>query len=482
MKNKNLLANTDLNNYDENQLKSAMNSLEQYMSLVQNNNRMFNSDKSEELTGEYNNLSLKRSSLINRKVRSALFNNVALTGSIFSNTNFIGALFDESNMQYCQFINNSIENVNILSTNLSYSNYYNNEFKNVVFKGSTVAEILFEKCVFDNCTFTSSMLENTVFSSCVFSHVIFENTNIEYTEFKNCTFKRLTIPMGQVPYVFGLLPIILENEENIILSADTQLVSTEEYLKLLNSFAIYYSSINEFFPLANIFMSSENTEKAFYYIEMGIEYAIKLRNFRMLKFFCKLAKTNNYIPYEKLRNLYLLIEKYVSEQTLNIYEQRSFIYNIGEIRSLLLENINDYPTVRIEMQTNIDSLESGKIQKFIDFIDSTINYTCTKKISHIEYRHNSNANFAAFISAHYSEIILTIYFLLLFSNNAIDSIQKKILTHKEIKLKELEIQEKERQKKEAEKKANTLKDDNISYNLKYIINDNDNNGDINIYI
>ena len=90
MKNKNLLANIDLNNYDENQLKSAMNSLEQYMSLVQNNNRMFNSDKSEELTGEYNNLSLKRSSLINRKVRSALFNNVALTGSIFgTQTNYV---------------------------------------------------------------------------------------------------------------------------------------------------------------------------------------------------------------------------------------------------------------------------------------------------------------------------------------------------------------------------------------------------------
>ena len=265
--------------------------------------------------------------------------------------------------------------------------------------------MLFQECIFENCVFTASGMENTVFLNCTFKDVKFMNCNVEYMELKGCQYKNIFLPMSQIQYIFGFFQDTKSIENDIKLSTDFQIISLEEYGKLKESLIIYYDSIQEFFPLANIYLASCDFESAYYYISSGIKKAIIQRNFRMLKFFCKLAKQGNLLSYGKLKELYALIERYVSELDLNIYEQRSFIYNIGEIRSTLLDSMDNFPTVRITMQTNIDSSESQKILQFLEYIDTTISEICTQKISHIEFRHNSDANFVAFISAHYTEII-----------------------------------------------------------------------------
>ncbi len=466
----NLLFNTNsLLQYDSNQVQAAIASLEKYMTLAQSNNRMFESGVKLKLTGEYNDVSMKRSMLAESDVQKAKFINVSLTSSYLSDVHFRESQFDESNMQHCQFVQNTFKDINIHSTNLSYSNFYSSNFEHVTFKGATVSEIIFEQCTFEHCIFTSSMLENTLFSHCVFIDVQFINANIEYMELRNCKFDKVCLPMAQVPYVFGLFQNLSEFNNNIELSADNQTISLEEYRTLKESLITYYTSISEYFPLANIFLANNEIENAYYCISMGMKKAIIQRNFRMLKFFCKQAKQGNILDYGKLKALYILIEEYVAKQALDIYEQRSFVYNIGEIRTILLEQIYDFPSIRITMQTNIDSSESTKILQFVEYIDSVINDLCTQKISHIEYRHNSDANFVAYISAHYAEILLIANTLLVLSGNIVDAVQKKIINHQQIVLNQLEIREKRKKLEKAENKSKELKSNDIHYTVQYII-------------
>lgn len=475
--------NSKLMQFNTGQVEEAVSILDKYIALAQNNNRLFKSGINLSLSGEYNDISLKRSTLIDSSAQNTKFINAALTGSYFSQVYFKNSKFDESNLQYCQFIQNNFKQIDIYSTNLSYSNFYNTMFENVVFKGSTVSEILFEDCTFENCKFTSSMLENTIFLCCTFRHVEFVNTNIEYMELKNCKLDDIYLPMSQVPYVFGLFQNLPETENSIKLGTDKRTISLEEYKNLKESLIIYYTSISEYFPLANIYLADFELDNAYECIRMGMQQSIIQRNFRMLKFFCKQAKQGNFFDYDKLKSLYVVIEKYIKTQSLNIYEQRSFIHNIGEIRSTLLDNIDGFPTVCITLQTNIDSSEIKKIMQFIDYIDTTIEQICEQKVSHIEYRHNSDASFVAFISAHYTEILLTVYTFLTFSNNTINSVQEKIINHQKIILNRLEIEEKRKSLKDAEKKKEELQNSGINYTVKYIIDSHDEDShDINIYL
>lgn len=469
--------------FEPEQIQQAISSLEKYIPLMQNNNRLFEAGINITVTGEYCDYSLKRSSLIASEVKTASFNNTAFTGSYFSEVIYSDTKFDESNMQYCQYIHNELKNINIYSSNLSYSNFFNTIFDNVKFTGSTISEILFEQCTFNDCLFTSSMLENTIFIQCTLCNVVFVNTNVEYMEFKNCKFNKVTLPMAQVPYVFGLFPSMEIHGNDIILSADGKMVPLNEYKSLQKDLIIYYTSISEYFPLANLYLASGETDTAYDYIALGIQKAIIQRNFRMLKFFCKQAKQKNVFSYNKLKELYVKIEKYSARQKFNKYEQRSFIYNIGEIRSILLDNMDDFPTARISLQTNIDSSESEKIIQTIEYIDTAVNESCTQKISHIEYHHNSDANFIIQLSASYVEIILLVNTLVILSGNIIDSVQKKIINHQQIILNKLEIEEKKKKTKEIEKRNQELQKNNIHYTVQYIINNpTSDSHDVNIYL
>ena len=469
--------------FDMEQIQQAVSSLEKYIPLMQNNNRLFEAGINMTVTGEYYDYSLKRSSLIASKIKNASFINTAFTGSYFSEVSYLDTNFDESNMQYCQYIHNELQDISIHSSNLSYSNFFNVTFNKVKFVGSTISEILFEQCTFRDCLFTSSMLENTIFMQCTFCNVVFENTNVEYMEFKNCTFDNVSLPMGQVPYVFGLFQSMEISSNNIRLSADGKTISLNEYKTLKEALIIYYTSISEYFPLVNIYLASGEFDTAYDYINLGMKKAIIQRNFRMLKFFCKQAKQKNIFSYNRLKELYIKIEKYAAEQKFNMYEQRSFIYNIGEIRSILLDNMDDFPTARIALQTNIDSSESEKIIQTIEYIDTAINEFCTQKISHIEYHHNSDANFVIQLSASYVEIILLVNTLVILSGKVIDSVQKKIINHQQIILNRLEIEEKRKKTKEIEYRNQELQKNNIQYTVQYIINNpTADSHDINIYL
>ena len=105
--------------YNSTQLQNALSMLEPYMVLTQNNNRRFRSGTRLALSENFDDVSLKRTSLFDSTVTRSSFLNSALTGSYFSEVKFSDSVFRESNLQYCRFIQTSFQNVEIHSTNIS---------------------------------------------------------------------------------------------------------------------------------------------------------------------------------------------------------------------------------------------------------------------------------------------------------------------------------------------------------------------------
>ena len=452
--------------YDDMQVSQVIAKLEPYLSFTQNNNRTFKSGVGLQISDNFDNVSLKRTSLYDSDIADSSFVNSALTGSYFSDTKFRFVTFEEANLQYCHFIHNIFDNVKILSTNLSYSSFYNSTFSNTLFKGSTVSELLFDECVFENCTFTSSMLENAIFSHCTLLNVQFIDTNTEYMELKSSHTQSVTIPFAQFPYIYGAYTHMRDG--GIQIQGNGSILTAEEYQELQDALIVYYTSIEEYFPLTNLYLSRGDSEQAYRCIASGLQSSVVSKNFRMLKFFCKLAVQGALFEYQKLRELYALIDSWVRQQNLNIYEQRDFVHNSAEIRSLLLDSIYDSPTAQIALQTNINSGEPEKVIRFIEYVDDTIRALCTEQISHIEYRHNSDANFIAVLSAHYSEIILVLAALMSFATN----VETRILNAQQIKLNQLKIRKEsaELEKVEAAKqKGEQLQQDNVRYEIRYYI-------------
>lgn len=452
------------------QLQDALLKLEPYMALTQNNNRRFQSGIGLVISDDYDDVSLKRTSLFKSTVSKSSFVNSALTGSYFSETEFCNSVFDESNLQYCHFIHTVFKGVKIQSTNLSYSNFFCTDFKDILFKGSTVSELLFDECSFENCTFTTSMLENAIFLRCTLKNVRFINTNVEFIEFNQCRLQDVIMPFQQLPYVYGAYNHVANGD----IRAQTQddCLTAEKYMDLQEALITYYISVNEYFPLTNLYLARQNLDAAYRCITLGLQSSIVSKNFRMLKFYCKLAVQGSLFPRQKLRDLYSMVNVCAKNQELNVYEQRDFVYNSAEIRALLLDNIYDFPTVQIDLQTNIDAAESDKVIRFIEYIDHTIQGLCSKQTSHIEYRHNSDANFITFLSAHFSEILLVIFSLLSMANNACGQVEQRIMNRQQIKLNELKIKKETAELKKLDQvqcEGEQLKRNGIEYEMKFYI-------------
>lgn len=453
--------------YDSGQLQNALSELEPYMALTQNNNRRFCSGTGLAISECFDDVSLKRTNLFDSTIADSHFLNSALTGSYFSKVSFSNSIFKESNLQYCHFIQASFHGIEIHSTNLSYSSFFNSDFKDTLFKGSTVSELLFDECHFENCIFTSSMLENAIFLRCTLKNVQFVNTNVEFMEFSQCKLEKVTMPFQQLPYVYGLYAHLAD--KGVQAEANGTCITAEEYYHLQDSLIVYYTSIQEYFPLTNLYLTRQDLDAAYQCITIGLQSAIISKNFRMLKFYCKLAVQGTLFPYEKLRELYALILTCTKKQALNKYEQRDFIYNSAEIRALLLDNIYDCPTVQIELQTNIDSVDSEKVIRFIEYVDHTIRELCPKQISHIEYRHNSDANFIAYLSANYQNILAVISILLIFANNVSTQAEQRILNRQNIKLNKLKLKQETEKLNQIKSKGAQLKSDGVEYEMKYYI-------------
>ncbi len=408
--------------------------------------------------------SLKRNQIKNKDLNGYNFSQASFAGSIFHNISFVDCNFKGAIAEFCDFYNCSFKG-ELLRESLSFFNFNNSNFINCCFNGleiitSSCTNSLFKNTQFSNCIITLSSFENATFDNVLFSNIDLSEVNIEFADFKKIRCDKVILPIAQVCYIFGALEYILNTEDNIRISSNAtnlKSIEKEDFIRLLPDLINYYISIKEFFPLANIYISLGEGKKALQAIYDGIFASAKKKDFRMLKFYCKLAVSNYWLSKEKRFEIYETITTLDQQIKMSSAEAHNFYLHLGEFRKILLFSNNDSPTLYYNIKSNIENHEYNKLSITIKSIEDIINEIKDEKTTYsIELRHESPFSILIMIVAT-AQVIGTVCYCINKICSTIKEGQDIYINQQIIKKNSLEIESLERKAEEEKATLNQSK-------------------------
>lgn len=343
------------------------------------------------------------------------FHEAGFAGSVFVKCNFIDCAFDSSKFQSCDFRSCSIlyrgnERKEIHSADFSKSILFDCKLINIFFNSTNMGDSLFENVEIINNKWRSVTVENMTIKNSVLRDMRFASQNFDFLTIENIKTYNTVIPFPALPYIINGITYLFNTDDDIRFTScagkRNNRISKDEYIKLINDFEIYYTSIKEFFPLANIMIAQERLHDAIYITYLGIIQALKLRNFRIIYQFCKLVQINPQFTIQYKKRLYQQIQLEIEKECLSAEDYKFLNMYLGKIKDTLLNtNITSY--LVLDIKTNIDSAENEKISLFIQQIEVLISlYMMGNEEHFIEIHHNSLENFIVQLTADPEELII----------------------------------------------------------------------------
>lgn len=196
----------------------------------------------------------------------------------------------------------------------------------------------------------------------------------------------------------GLTYLMSTSDEVYVKSSKQGQISKDEFLTLIPSFKVFYEKTNNFFPLANIYISERNIEKAYEFIEKGIRLSIFLNSYRQLKYYCILANICNLFDVHKRKGLLKTIS---NEFNNRLYENYSFYFPITqhyyEMNNILLHANN--ASLVITASTNIDNTNHKMLSELYKAIDMLIGIVGIRSDYSINFSYNSAADLQVIINS-----------------------------------------------------------------------------------
>lgn len=377
-------------------------------------------------SSDYTNKSIRRSQISQKTFYNVNFINSTAAGSNFTHCTFDNCSIKNANFQECVFRENEIKKSNIENP-ITHSNFNRSLFSDgffisdTYFQHSIFRQTAFIDGILKNVTFYSSTLEDTVFSNVRMKNVRFNDLNIDYAVFENIESDNVILPFSQICFTFGLLPYLMKTNDTVyITSAQNSkgYIEPKEFLALLPSFEVYYSQTNNFFPLANIYLSLDEYDKAQSAILNGILLATTNSDFRQIKYLCKLIYTYSVFDFHQRKYIYDYINSHILFYDMNASLRYSYNTYKNEIYSFLFNN-NHVGIIRseIDILTNVYPNESGKLGILLSTIEQLIELGKSEKCEHsVLCRHNSAEELVVVIQDTYQAlqiIIPAIYSILL---------------------------------------------------------------------
>ena len=352
-------------------LDKARKEISKYVSNnVWNDRIMFNN----EVGTNYQKTTYERKSLKRIEVKKSNFSECkfircAVIGSNFSSTNFNNCSFEDSNFQFSNFSSsvfektNNSEQLDIVGCSFGNSNFSGAKLKNLTIQGSSFTQSVFFNSEIIACKIRSCSLEGASFDGARLQNMILTNLNVEYADFTGATFNNVYLPLMQLPYTFGGLDYFF-HKEGLKLRTKTNGVYRDvpptEFKQVLSHLNIYYQNEQQYFPLANIYLFSQEKERFDETIMLGVKMACLNRNLRDLKHLVKLVKLSDWYNEIQLRSLYFMILKF---SQLNVKDQiylQEIKAHLGEIHSLLMPQNTEEIIVRfvVDSENKDSSLEA----------------------------------------------------------------------------------------------------------------------------
>lgn len=387
---------------------------------------------------------------------STICNSIGFSGSKFINTIFRNCSLENANLHSCDFNNVTFIGSQDSQFNMTNAGFHKSTFTDCTFQNLYIfscgfTDVIFYNTVFKDCTIRLCSLENAQFKNCYFINTNMSTLNLEYTEFDNIIATQTIFPFATIPSAYGLLQQLSSlGNDNVIYTVANEAheMSIPAYLDLLNDFERFYYMKKKYYALANIYISQERKKESYKVIEAGILSAIKVKDFRTLRHFCKLVYLNDIFTIHQRRNLYENISRWVSGENLTLPEFHNYQLFAGSIREMLLNGDYHKPTLYFYLKTNIEADETKKHVVFLTVIDQILAY-CNVPLSSIELRHNSA--FVDFLTVvcdnltQFSQVLIMIYGSLagvkLFASSIkkiTDSTQSIVTNHDQHKISKLE--------------------------------------------
>ncbi len=315
--------------------------------------------------------SLNRTYLLNSPVMGTNFNNAAMTGSYFNNCQFHNCHMNMSDLEYCEFYKCFFTSKHAVVSSFNESNFLESIFENILFSSCAFSGSFFEKCIFRNVKIEYTTFENALFRNCTFENMDMRILNLDFIEFENPKMDNVMLPLEQITHSIGLLGYCMDTTDNILIGSDSNVVlSKEEYCnQVIPLLEEEYIHSKEYFPLSNIYLAKKEYEKAYETLHQGLCDAVTKRDFRMLKFYCKLIKANNCFDSHMLHSFYHSICRLAPNPTVTANNSllRGYIRNIAEIKNILFDSTKK-PTLHMSLLTNLSSKQNNLIGKLLSHL------------------------------------------------------------------------------------------------------------------
>lgn len=322
------------------------------------------------------------SSFISCQIETCVFDRAGMGNSDFSGTTFL---------------NNTLIN----NSTLSDCNFSNSSWKNTKIKGSNFKESFFINTIFEDSTFLNCDFEGAQFENCLFKNIDLTRVNLEYSTLKNVYFHNCILSFWGLLRSYNGLALISQHKDSDIkirISASSQDISVTEFFAKLESLQAFFYEKNDFFVLSNVNIFFGNQDNALKYILQGLKYNLLHKDFRIIKYLCKLSSCNYFFDKKQLRSLYDILCSNPLISRLNHHEYQIYLDEMNDIKRILVDNPFSTPQMILTIKTNLEPDNFIYISEILKLIYNISKRCIPQGSSYVSIRKNSPPIFEIFAS------------------------------------------------------------------------------------
>lgn len=302
--------------------------------------------------------------------------------------------FSNCDFRYCDFENTKFESLEdtcfIRNSNFSYGTMINTQFLSTDIFGTPFREMQMESCTFKDCKFDSFGFERTTIKNSSFENIDMSKIVFRFCDFKNVSFKNVTIHILDLAKNFGLInELQLHGEDIKIFYGQNNFISLDEALAILPNLMSYYLNEKEYYYVINILMLENRYDEIWYLLEEAFEYVILCKDFATLQDLCGLVVNLNVFKQEQLIQLYNIIKIKATPNDMSNHQMKSYSSYLENIKNILLDNPQKYPTASIIIRTNVAPHNISELTPLLKAIDTNIYQTNANIIPKIQITHHS---------------------------------------------------------------------------------------------
>ena len=375
--------------FDKSEIDRVQQKLNPQINRACNNNLLFSAGANS-YSGNYYGHSLKRSNIKNCTFDNSIFDHTSFCGSILNNIVFkANCKFESVYMEQSTMTDIFFEK----GLHMENCNFSNSHIKNMSLDSSEIRGVYFDNCLligcsFKDCKIRASMFDGAFLSNCSIINCNMRNLNIEFATIQNCDLSGTTISYFQLPYIIGIFSNSNITDNLYVGIHNTETIPINTYIKNINDAIIYFTSLEEYFPLTNLYYAKCENEIAYNCIFNGINKALLNNDIRMVENFCVLGQTYELLSIKDIQQILKAVDMKIEK------ERHNPIYNLLLSKSYKLKGIvnqnQSKSKLEIVINTNIGAENFDLVSMFCDDIDNIISTILSNKVTTTyQLSHNS---------------------------------------------------------------------------------------------